>query len=64
MPCWGANDMTTVERIVHEIMAAARIPSERRRREVLRELRAHVEDFETAWRESGHSEEDIERLLR
>jgi hypothetical protein len=55
--------MTTTERLIDEIMAASRIPSERRRREVLRELRAHVEDFVSAGRLSGRSEEDIERLL-
>jgi len=55
--------MTTAERLIDEIMAASRIPSERRRREVLRELRAHVEDFVSAGRLSGRSEEDIERLL-
>jgi len=55
--------MTTAERLIDEIMAASRIPSEGRRREVLRELRAHVEDFVSAGRQSGRCEEDIERLL-
>src|SRR5215813_5201518 len=63
MPCWGASEMTTAERLIDEIMAASRIPSEGRRREVLRELRAHVEDFVSAGRQSGRSEADIERLL-
>jgi hypothetical protein len=55
--------MTTAERLIDEIMAASRIPSERRRRAVLRELRAHVEDFVSAGRQSGRGEEDIEHLL-
>jgi len=55
--------MTTAERLIGEIMAASRIPSARRRREVLRELRAHVEDFVSAGRQRGRSEEDSERLL-
>jgi hypothetical protein len=55
--------MTRAERLIDEIMAAARIPSERRRQEVRRELRAHVEDFVGSCRQSGRSEEDIERLL-
>src|SRR5215831_15285884 len=63
MPCWGASEMTTAEWLIDEIMAASRIPSEGRRREVLRELRAHVEDFVSAGRQSGRCEEDIERLL-
>ena len=55
--------MTRTERLIDEIMAASRIPSEKRRREVLRELRAHVEDFVSAERQSGRCEEELERLL-
>ena len=55
--------MTTAERLIDEIMAASRIPSEKRRREVLRELRAHVEDFVSAGRQRGRGEQEIERLL-
>jgi hypothetical protein len=55
--------MTRGERLIDEILAASRIPLERRRRDVLRELRAHMEDFVTAARQSGRREEDIERLL-
>ena len=51
------------ERLIEEMMAAARIPSQKRRREVMRELRAHVEDFVSAERESGRGEEEIERRL-
>src|SRR5215471_5258998 len=63
MLCWGASEMTAAERWIDEIMAASRIPFARRRREVLRELRAHVEDFVSAGRQSGRSEDEIERLL-
>src|SRR5438445_10485276 len=62
MPCWGASEMSIPERLIEEIMAASRIP-EKRRREVLRELRAHGEDFVSAGRRSGCGEEEIERLL-
>ncbi|HEY4009991.1 MAG TPA: hypothetical protein VGM11_07550 [Acidobacteriaceae bacterium] len=55
--------MTVSDRLIDEIMAASRIPSEKRRREVLRELRAHVEDFVSAGRQSGRGQEEIERLL-
>jgi hypothetical protein len=55
--------MTAAERLIDEIMAASRISFARRRREVLRELRAHVEDFVSAARQSGRAEADIERLL-
>jgi hypothetical protein len=55
--------MTAAERLIGEIMAASRIPFARRRRELLRELRAHVEDFASAARQSGRGEADIDRLL-
>ena len=55
--------MTAAERLIDEIVAVSRIPSERRRREVRRELRAHVEDFVSAGRQSGRREEEIESLL-
>jgi hypothetical protein len=55
--------MTVAQRLIDEIMAASRIPSQKRRREVLRELRAHVEDFVIAGRQSGRGEEEIECLL-
>ena len=50
-------------RLIDEIVAASRIPFQKRRREVLLELRAHLEDFVNAGRAGGHSEEEIERLL-
>jgi hypothetical protein len=55
--------MTATERLIDEIMAASQIPSAKRRREVLRELQAHVEDFVSAGRQTGRGEEDVERLL-
>jgi hypothetical protein len=55
--------MTGTERLIDEIMAASQIPSRKCRRDVLRELRAHVEDFVSVGGESGCAEEDIERLL-
>ncbi len=55
--------MTISERFIDEIVAASRIPSAKRRRDVLRELRAHVEDFVSTGRQSGRGEEEIERLL-
>ncbi len=47
---------------IGEIVSAARIPSERRRREVLRELQAHIDDFVCGARRAGHTEEEAERL--
>ncbi len=56
--------MTTAERLIAEIVAAAQIPSEKRRRDVARELRGHMEDFEAAAREAGHGADEIERMIR
>jgi hypothetical protein len=55
--------MTAVQRLIDEIVAASGIPFAKRRRDVIRELRAHVEDFVSAERQSGRGEEDIERQL-
>ena len=50
------------EQFLDEIVRSAQIPSESRRREVLRELRAHMEDFVICARGAGHTEEEAERL--
>ncbi|HLY15681.1 MAG TPA: permease prefix domain 1-containing protein [Bryobacteraceae bacterium] len=50
------------DRLIDEIVSAAQIPSASRRREVWRELRAHVEDFVICARNAGHTEEEAERL--
>src|SRR5215472_2173077 len=55
--------MTVIERLIDEIVTAARIPSAKRRREVQHELRAHMEDFVCARCGSAPADEDIQRLL-
>lgn len=54
--------MTATERLIDEVMAGSRILFTRRHREVLRELRAQVEDFVNSGRQSGRGS-DIKRLL-
>jgi hypothetical protein len=49
--------------LIGEIIAKSGIPTGRRRREVEKELRAHVEDFAAKARAAGHAESDIERML-
>jgi hypothetical protein len=49
-------------RLIDRIVRSSRIPSESRRREVSRELHAHVEDFVLCARRAGHTEEEAERL--
>lgn len=55
--------MTSAERLIGEIVAASRIPSRRRRAEIARELRAHVEDLVSAQQQNGCAEDEVERLL-
>jgi len=55
--------MGRADRLIAGILAASQIPSTRRRSDVSRELKAHVEDFILAARDAGHSEEETERLV-
>jgi hypothetical protein len=57
-----ANNVQTAGRLIEEIVTAARIPSKRRRREVSRELQAHMEDLVLRTRDAGHSDEEVQRL--
>ncbi len=50
------------DHLINQIVSASKIPSESRRREVLRELQAHVEDFVLYARSAGHTQEEAERL--
>jgi hypothetical protein len=49
--------------LIEGIVNSAQVPSEKRRREIQRELRAHIEDFVIAAREAGSEPDQIERLL-
>jgi hypothetical protein len=51
------------EQLIDRIVNSAHIPSGKRRQEIQRELRAHIEDFVTAARESGQDQSEIEKLL-
>jgi hypothetical protein len=50
------------DHLIKQIVRSSQIPSESRRREVLRELQAHVEDFVLSARTAGHTQEEAERL--
>jgi hypothetical protein len=50
------------DHLINQIVNSSKIPSESRRREVLRELQAHVEDFVLCARSAGHTQEEAERL--
>jgi hypothetical protein len=55
--------MYAADELVDKIVNSSQIPSGRRRREVQRELRSHIEDFMFAAREAGRDEDEIERLV-
>src|SRR5258708_10191705 len=55
--------MQAVDRFIEEIVRSSQIPSTGRRKEVLRELKAHVEDFILVSRDAGHGDEETRRLV-
>jgi hypothetical protein len=52
-----------MEELIDCIVNSSQIPSGKRRREIQRELRAHIEDFVVAAREAGRDQHDIEKLV-
>lgn len=55
--------MRAAHALIEEIVASSRIPSANRRREAVRELRSHVEDFFLSARAAGHGDDEIERMV-
>ena len=55
--------MRAAEELVDSIVNSSRIPSGKRRQEIQRELRSHIEDFVIAARESGRGQSEIEKLV-
>ncbi len=55
--------MRGAEQFIESIVNSSRIPPGRKRREIVRELRSHIEDFVTAARASGRDETEIEHLI-
>jgi hypothetical protein len=55
--------MCTADELIEKIVKSSHIPSEKRRQEVQRELRSHIEDFIVATREAGGEDGEIERLV-
>jgi hypothetical protein len=51
------------EELIDSIVNSSHIPSGKRRQEIQRELRSHIEDFVIAARESGRSQSEIEKLV-
>src|SRR5258708_32863264 len=56
-------NMNSVDELIEKVVSSSQIPSRRRRLEIARDLRAHIEDFVLIARQAGHSEEEIRRLV-
>lgn len=54
--------MSATEELIDRIVEASHMPSSRRRGDLQRELRAHIEDFVAAALEQGAAREEVERL--
>lgn len=54
--------MRTADELIDCIVNSSQIPSEKRRREIQRELRAHIEDFVAVAHEAGRDQDEIEKL--
>ena len=55
--------MRAADQLVDNIVNSSQIPSEKRRAEVQRELRSHIEDFVIAARAAGHDRDEIDQLV-
>ncbi len=55
--------MRAADELIDCIVNSSQIPSRKRRREIQRELRSHIEDFVVAAREAGRGQDEIERLV-
>jgi hypothetical protein len=51
------------DELIDSIVNCSQIPSGKRRREIQRELRSHIEDFVVAAREAGRDQDEIEKLV-
>ena len=55
--------MRAAEELIDCIVNSSRIPPGKRRREIQRELRSHIEDFVVAARLAGREQDEIEQLV-
>lgn len=54
--------MRAADQLIDSIVNSCQIPSGKRRGEIQRELRSHIEDFVVAAREAGRDQDEIEKL--
>jgi hypothetical protein len=55
--------MYIADDLIDKIVGSSQVPGGKRRQEIARELRAHIEDFVLIAREAGHTEEEIAKLV-
>lgn len=55
--------MHPADELIDGILNCSQIPPGKRRREIQRELRSHIEDFVVAAREDGRGQDEIEKLV-
>jgi hypothetical protein len=55
--------MRIADALIQEIITSSRIPSAKRRQEVARELRSHIEDFVAIQRDAGNTDGEIEKMV-
>jgi hypothetical protein len=55
--------MRAPEELIDCIVNSSQIPSGKRRRDIQRELRCHIQDFVVAAREAGRDQDEIEKLV-
>ena len=55
--------MRAAEALIEGIVASSQIPSGKRWREVMRQLRSHVKDFALIVRRPGQTDDEIERMV-
>jgi hypothetical protein len=55
--------MYVADRLIDQIVNSSQIPSGKRRGEIQRELRSHIEDFVVAAHEAGCDQDEIEKLV-
>ena len=55
--------MQAADKLVDLVVNLSRVPWGRRRQDIQRELRSHIEDFVEAARQGGHCEDEIEKMV-
>jgi len=55
--------MQAADKLVEQVVNFSQVPRGKRRHEIQRELRSHIEDFVEAARAGGHGDDEIEKMV-